>query len=270
MSTYMINNSKKSVNLSPLEHKIYFGFYEGEVFKISEAYKIILNKKTVRQTIFRLKRKGFIRQIRRGLFAIVPAQMIGKEFSADRILVASRLAEPYFLSHHTALEIYGVAQSYFGTAYISTNKAMKGLEFQGISYKFVTTKYFFGTERVLRGGMKICASDTERTILDCIRAMEYAGGIEEIIKSISAFPAVNYKKLLKYLELFNEKSLFHRAGYIFGSLKREMNVPRWFLEKIRKNLGARAYYLIPGRKGKYVKEWKVIVPKNVAEMMKIA
>lgn len=270
MFTPLFNKGKKSVNLSPLEHNVYFSFYEREVFRSSDAYKIIPNKKTARQILFRLKNKGFINQIKHGLFAIVPAQMIGKEFTADKILISSKLTEPYFISHHTALEIHGAAQSYFNIAYISTNKIMKPFEFRNISYKFMTTKHMFGIEQVSRGNLKINASDRERTVLDCIRKVEYAGGIEELAKSISAFPNIDYKKLLKYLNLFGEKSLFHRTGFIFDSLKNELSVPQDFLNRIKKNLSARTYYLLPKGKGVYVKEWNIIAPKNIKEMMKVA
>ncbi len=174
----MYNNSKIGVNLSPLEHKLYFGFYEKEVFRNSDAYELIPNKKTARQMLFRLKNKGFIRQVRRGLFAIVPAQMIGKEFSIDSILIASQLARPYFISQHTALEIHGVAQSYHNITYIATNKILRPFEFQNISYKIKNTKYMFGIEQIQRGPLEINVSDRERTVLDCIRNIEYAGGIE--------------------------------------------------------------------------------------------
>ncbi len=266
----MSNNSKISVNLSPLEHKLYFGFYEKEVLRNSDAYELIPNKKTARQILFRLKNKGFIRQVRRGLFAIVPAQMIGKEFSIDRILVASQLARPYFISHHTALEIHGVAQSYQNITYISTNKILRSFEFQKISYKIINTKYMFGIEQIQRGPLKINVSDRERTVLDCIRNIEYAGGIEELTKSISAFPGLNYTKLLEYLDLFKEKSMYHRTGFILDSLKSELNVSQDILESIRDNLSKRTYYLHPGTKGVYKKEWNIIVPENITELMKVA
>ncbi len=268
MSPYNYNNL--SVNLSPLEHKAYFSFYEREVFSSGEAYKIIPNKKTARQILFRLKNKGYINQIRRGLFAIVPAQMIGKAFSVDKMLVASRLANPYFISHHTALEMHGAAQSYLNVAYISTDKILKSFEFQDTSYKLVTTKYLFGVEHILRGSQKISVSDRERTVLDCIRNLEYAGGMEELVKSISAFPSIDYKKLLKYLALFGENSLYHRAGFIFGGLKDELNVPSDFLENVKEKMSTRAYYLIPGKKGIYFREWNIIAPKTVTELMKVA
>ncbi len=265
----MSNNSKTGVNLSPLEHKLYFGFYEKEVLRNSDAYKLIPNKKTARQILFRLKNKGFIRQVRRGLFAIVPAQMIGKEFSVDRFLVASQLTRPYFISHHTALEIHGVAESYLNIAYISTNKISRPLEFQNISYKIINTKHMFGIEQVPRGTLEINVSDRERTVLDCIRKIEYAGGVEELAKSISAFPGLNYKKLLEYLGLFQEKSMFHRTGFILDSLKSELNVPRDFLDSIKENLSKRTYYLHHGTRGVYKKEWNIIVPENIEEMMKV-
>lgn len=270
MSTNTYNKSKISVDLTPLEHKAYFGLYEKDVFRSNDAYLIIPNKKTARQILSRLRKKGYILQVRRGLFAIVPAQMIGKEHSVDKLLIASRIIAPYFISHHTALEIHGVAQSYFNTAYISADKISKPFEFQGISYRFVTTKYIFGTESFQRGTLPVSVSNKERTVLDCIRNIEYAGGIEELIKSISAFSGLNYNKLLGYLDQFGEKSLFHRTGFIFDILKSELNVPQEFLDKIKKNLGTRTYYLLSTKRGTYIKEWNLIVPNNMREMMKIA
>jgi len=213
-------------------------FYEKEVFSNGDAYELIPNKKTARQILFRLKNKGFIRQVRRGLFAIVPAQMIGNEFSIDRI--------------------------------ISTNKILRPFEFQNISYKIINTKYIFGIEHIQRGPLEINVSNRERTVLDCIRNIEYAGGIEELTKSISAFPGLNYKKLLEYLELFKEKSLYHRTGFILDRLKSELNVPQDILESIREHLSKRTYYLHPGTKGVYKKEWNIIVPENITELMKVA
>ncbi|MBU4300807.1 MAG: type IV toxin-antitoxin system AbiEi family antitoxin [Nanoarchaeota archaeon] len=270
MSTSTYTNDEKSVNLSPLEHKVYFRLYEGEVFRTGDAYKIIANRKTARQILSRLKKKGYVKQIRRGLFAVVPAQMIGRDFAADKILIASQLAKTYFISHHTALELHGAAQSYLNIVYLSSGKASKSFEFQSILYKFVTAKRMFGIKQVLRGSQKINVSDNERTILDCIRNMEYGGGLEEIVKSISAYPNLNYTKLMNYLNLFGEKSMFHRTGFIFDELKNELNVPESFLAALEKGLGKRVYYLVPKEKGVYIGKWKLIVPKNAKEMMKIA
>jgi predicted transcriptional regulator of viral defense system len=128
----------------------------------------------------------------------------------------------------------------------------------------------FGIEQIQRGTLEINVSDRERTVLDCIRNIEYAGGIEELTKSISAFPGLNYKKLLEYLDLFNEKSMYHRTGFILDRLKSELNVSQDILESIREKLGKRTYYLHPGTKGVYKKEWNIIVPENITELMKVA
>ncbi|MBU4246692.1 MAG: hypothetical protein KKE71_06620, partial [Nanoarchaeota archaeon] len=61
MSTSTYTNDEKSVNLSPLEHKVYFRLYEGEVFRTGDAYKIIANRKTARQILSRLKKKGYVK-----------------------------------------------------------------------------------------------------------------------------------------------------------------------------------------------------------------
>lgn len=57
MSILAYNADKISVNLSPLEHKVYFSFYEREVIRNEDIYKTILNKKTEANS-FQAKYKG--------------------------------------------------------------------------------------------------------------------------------------------------------------------------------------------------------------------
>ncbi len=64
--------------------------------------------------------------------------------------------------------------------------------------------------------------------------------------------------------------MYHRTGFILDRLKSELNVPQDILESIKDNLSKRTYYLHPGTKGVYKKEWNIIVPENITELMKVA
>ncbi|MEE8403063.1 MAG: hypothetical protein V3R93_04835 [Candidatus Hydrothermarchaeaceae archaeon] len=269
MSPRLLSSNEKSVKLSPTEQRVYFQLYGLEVFRTRDVYTVIENKKTAWNIVSRLKNKGYIREIKRGLYGIVPAQMIGEDFTVDRILVASRLVEPYFLSHHTALEVHGVAHSFFNTVYITSGSPLRPFEYQGITYKVVATKHLFGYAEVGRGRQAINVSDRERSVLDCIRNMGYAGGIEELLRSITRFPSLDFKRLLDYLEKFGETSLYHRTGYLLDLLREDLRAPEWFFEKIMGRLGSRAYYLT-GKKGTYVRKWNVIAPGNIKELVKVA
>jgi predicted transcriptional regulator of viral defense system len=105
--------------------------------------------------------------------------------------------------------------------------------------------------------------------LDCLRNIEYAGGIEELAKSLTGFPSLGFDKLLGYLERYGETSLYHRSGYLLDLLREDLRVPEWFLEKVGERLGSRVYYLTK-KKGKFIKKWMVIAPKNIEEMIRVA
>ena len=256
------------MTLTPLEQKVYHALYGQEVFRSRDVEPVLKNYWTSAAIIKRLHKKGYVKRIRRGLYAIVPIQSVGKEYTPERILVADRVIEPYFLSHHTALEVHGVAQSYFNTVFISSKKRFQSFEYKGTRFVCVVTKDFFGIEKKLYLHRKVCVSDPERSILDCIRRLDYVGGLEELIKSITAFPLLDYDRLYRYLIKFDEKSLFHRTGYLMDLLKDDLRVPDGFLDRARKKLGQRTYYLERGRKGVYVREWNIIVPKNIKEVMR--
>jgi len=256
------------MTLTPLEQKVYHALYEQEVFRNRDIEQVLKNYWTSAAIIKRLHKKGYVERIRKGLYAIVPIQSVGKEYIPERILVADKIIEPYFLSHHTALEVHGVAQSYFNTVFVSSKKRFQSFEYKGTKFTCIVTKDFFGTGKKLYLHRKVCVSNPERTILDCIRRPDYAGGLEELIKSIASFPMLDYNRLYNYLLRFDEKSLFHRTGYLMNLLKDELRVPDRFLDRIRKKLGQRTYYLEMGKKGVYVREWNVIAPKNIKEVMR--
>ena len=131
----------------------------------------------------------------------------------------------------------------------------------------------FGIREVVREGINIPITDRERTFLDCIRRPEYCGGLEEVLKSVSTFHKLDYGLLEEYLELFGEQSLRQKTGYILSLMENELTVPDGFLQRLRRTVKNKTYYLVPHHKensGKYVKEWNIIVPKNIEEVLRFA
>lgn len=55
MSTSPYNNAEKGVNLSPLEQKLYFNFYEKEVFRTGDAYRQLADFFTLSGVQFRIR-----------------------------------------------------------------------------------------------------------------------------------------------------------------------------------------------------------------------
>lgn len=217
--------------------------------------------------------KKYVKRIKSALYAVVPYEVAPDtkdKFQPEPKLIATKFVTPYFLSHHSALELHGIANSVFFNIYISSTKQFKKLSYQDYVYIPITTKHIFGVQELNYYGIKVKVTDLERTFLDCARQLKYAGGIEEFIKSLMSATHFNHEKLWLYLKKFDEKSLYAKAGYFLELLKEELGVPEKVIKKLRKKRGKKVYYLEKKGKQKYVKKWNLMVPANIKELMKVA
>jgi predicted transcriptional regulator of viral defense system len=58
-------------------------------------------------------------------------------------------------------------------------------------------------------------SDIEKTIVDCLRKPEYAGGIPEIAKALfAAREQMDHARLLEYATKFGSQAVIKRLGYL--------------------------------------------------------
>jgi len=260
---------KLVMSLSPTEQKIYSKLYQKRMIKTSDVVKILGNLHKSADYLTNLREKGYIQKIKKGVYAIVPPNMIGeKDYLPDKFLIASHLKDKYYISHHSALELHGIAESVFNMVYITLPDYASSFEHKGIKYNFVSTKYFFGMEQMIYKSVTITLSDLEKTVLDCIRNIHFAGGIEEMVKSISGVPSLNYNKILEYLKQFNEQILYHKTGFILESMI-DLSLPKKFFNELQKHIGEKVYYIDKNKKSIYDKKWKVMVPSNFRELKKI-
>jgi len=252
--------------LSPTEQRVYSGLYSKRVITTIDVRRILGDAHKTADYISNLREKGYLMKIRKGLYAIVPPNLVGKGFNPDKYLVGSRLKEGSFLSYHTALELHGLAQSAFNTVYITTRDRSGSFSYRGVEYRFTSTKHFFGAASASYQGQKITVSDRERTILDCIRRVRYCGGLEELAKSISNVPSFDFEKLLDYLERFGERSLYHKTGFILEGLG--ARVPSDLLQALQRGVGKRVYYLDEGKRSVLNRKWNLMVPRIFEELVK--
>jgi predicted transcriptional regulator of viral defense system len=222
--------------------------------------------------IWRLARRGHLIRVREGLYAAIPPEHVGSDFEVDRYILIDRvMGSKGALAFHSALELHGTAYSRFTTVYYLAERARKPFGFQDTAFRVVWSPALFGTTTVRRDGIPVPVTDKERTFLDCIRRPELCGGPEEYLKSVEGFTLMSPVKLLGYLERFGERSLYQRAGLVLSLLKGKIRVPDDLLGTLRSRVGSTRCHLLPGRKGaggRLVKEWNVVVPKNLPELMR--
>lgn len=256
--------------------KLYSYFSDKDLFTFSEAKDVDKNSKLTKERLQQMRQHGYIIRVRRGLYRVVPIKYIGREKlpRVDKILLASKVVSPYCLSYHTALEVHGVARSpLFSLVLIASPNQFRPFSYESILYTWMSRKNLFGVEKVLWSNDEIIVTDRERTLVDCIRRPNLAGGLEETIMSLMEFPSVDIERVLDYLNRLGIASVFHRVGYF---LSRKKVRERWdikdiHLRKLKKKLRKRFYYFGPiTGKPQLVKDWNIIVPAQTQELFEDA
>lgn len=238
---------------------------------INEARRIAGKDKTAQMALWRLTKQGKLVRAREGLYAAIPPEHSVSDYEIDRyILFDKAMGSIGALAFHSALELHGAAHSRFTTVYYLATRKVRPFEFQDITYRAVWASEVFGRTTIRIDDIPVHVTDKERTFLDCIRRPDLCGGAEEYLKSVEAFTLMSPVKLLDYLQRFGEQSLYQRAGLVLSHLRDRIRVPDDLLDVMRSKVGSNVYYLLPNKTtgGRLVKEWNVMVPRNLEELMR--
>ncbi|MDR2073890.1 MAG: hypothetical protein LBP36_00730 [Oscillospiraceae bacterium] len=228
-------------------------------FTKEDVVKIVGNENTASTIIRNYKTKGYIKPVKRNLYVAIGMET--RQSVANKFLIASKITDVSYISHHSAFEYYGFSNQVYYETYVSGSKKFASFEFDDITYRYIYSNLDFG---VVTNDDGVRVTDLERTILDNIDDFERIGGLEELIKCLELIPSVNEEKLLEYLKKYNKKFLYQKAGYIFQHFQKELSISENFLNKCRKNIGNSKRYLSNETKlqnsEKYLnKEWHLIV-----------
>jgi len=258
--------------MSPSEQRLYLFALERRVLTTQEAIEAHGDGPAARKLLVGLVRKAYLIRVMRGLYGAVPPEFAGTEHEIDRYLISHKASRSSgALAFHSALELHGVANATLNEVYCIMCGRIHPFTFQGVDYRFINASEVFGTSRSVRQGITVTVTDRERTFLDCIRRPELAGGLDELLRSLGTFHSIDTVVLGEYLGRFDERSLIQRTGVILSLLKENLRVPAEFLAGLRTGVGKKVYYLTPGMGrgvGRLDKEWNVIVPLNIAEVMR--
>jgi len=269
--------------LTKNEFEIYLAAKNSKIkaFKIKNVVKWLeISKEKARFHIYRLYKKQFIGKVKNGLYYFKPDRQLFNlketnqlKYNLNSIFVCKHLANPYFLSHQTALDLYGASQRRINTIYFTITKKIHPINNLNYQIKPIISKKenFFGYVEGEYQGESIFVSDTERTFLDIINRPELSGGMEDVINTIFDMEEgmIDYFKLLDYLKRFNKKILFQRLGFLFDTpqYKYYFNVPDKFVNSLLHQVNSVMYFDNNEKSGSLNKKWKVIVPNSVKYLL---
>lgn len=234
------------------------------VFTFDDAKKVLAGERSrTKQALYILAEKGWIKNLERGKYLIVPLEGIARgNWSEEAFVIAANLVDPYTISYWSALNYYGYTEQIPRTIFVQTTKRKFKAETEvlGIPYKFVTVKShkFFGMTTIWFGNKRVIITDKEKTIADCLDHPEYCGGIVEAAKGLAnaVDDKTDIKKLTQYAKKMNNRAIFKRLGYLAEVL--ELPVAN-YLEQWRKMISPGYVLLDPlsAKTGKFVSRWNI-------------
>jgi len=244
--------------------------------KASSIVKVVPNRRYIyRKYVDKLIQNGKLHRIRKGLYLVLSPLEEPEKHVVDKLLIASKIRAEYYLGFHTALEYYGCASSIYNEAYICVkpNDRFNPFQYKRFSFKPVFVKdVTFQVEEKHYQNNTIKVSNKERTFLDCIDRVQYAGGWEESIKSLQGLGGLNLEKILTLLHKYKSDNLYRRAGYVLELLKKRSpfyeHVDDKLLNEIQRQVKRPPRYLINRKKGVLQRRWRLYVPEDFEEKLR--
>lgn len=228
-----------------------------------------------RKYVKRLVETGKLQPIRKGLYAVLNPLEKPEKHETDKLLIASKIRKEYYLGFHTALEYYGSAYSTFNEAYVCVQPKDR---FDPFHYGRFTFKPVFTKDTISQiveksyGSNIMRVSSKERTFIECIDRVQYAGGWEECTKSLAELSGIDFEKLVTLTFSQKKQILFRRIGYFLEYLKNTSpfyeHISQDLLEKLRTQVKGSPQYLVRGEPGELNARWRLYIPKDFEEKLK--
>ena len=242
--------------------KYYEQFLRMEVFNFSDVEQMTGSADSAKNLLNRYTQKGFVKKVRRNLYYCVNLE--NRDSTANRFVIGSNINRTAYISHHSAFEYHGHAHQTFYEISVASEKVFRNFEFEGITYKYIKSHFENGV-MVPETNSKIRVTDLEKTVIDCIKSIDLAGGTEELFQCMDSVLTLNNDKLFEYLNLYDMQFLYQKAGYIFEKHQKDFGVKDELIHTCLKKVGSSIRYFDEDARegnGMLVKKWNLIVSRS--------
>lgn len=172
-----------------------------------------------------------VERVRRGLYASNAGRFEGT--GVDPYEVVTALDTNVVLSYHSALEAHGVAHNVGFECHFRTNVAKTPFTFHDVRYIPHAAKSGLMTQRI-RGKAfgSVLATSREQTFVDCLKHPDWSGGIEEVVRSLSAMPYLDSVRVSD-LAMAESASMAARVGWLLEEKADQWKVQDGTLDMLR-------------------------------------
>lgn len=216
--------------------------------------------------------------VTRGIYAVVPSGVNVKQFEPDPFLVAASVRPDGIFSHHSALELLGVAHSTWNQCTVYTARRRKPILSGGAAIRFLEhpdpmrkgTSGKFATQRVERRRKMLEVTSPERTLVEGFRRPTLAGGLEEFVQSAGGFPTLDLELLDEILSRYSLAILWAATGWFLERFQRAFHVTDAYLGKIERMRPRSPQYLERRLRGGWLaSRWNLIIPNILGQLKEV-
>jgi predicted transcriptional regulator of viral defense system len=247
-----------------------------DIVQVASKKLTPINRRYIyRKYVKKLVEAEKLQPIRKGLYAVLNPLEKPEKHETDKLLIASKIRKKYYLGFHTALEYYGSAYSAFNEAYVCIQAKDR---FDPFNYGRFTFKPVFTKDtrsHVLKkpyGLNLLKVSSKERTFVECIDRVQYAGGWEECTKSLAELKGIDCEKLVALTLNQRKQILIRQVGYLLEYLMNTSpfyeHVSQGLLEKLKKQVKGSPQYLSRKEPGELSERWRLYIPQDLEEKLK--
>lgn len=234
-------------------------------FSTSELMKAMDSPASAEQQLRVAVSSGSVERVRRGLLVSNYGRFEGRVIDPYTVLAVS---DPEaVLSYHSALQAHGVAHNIGFVCQFRSNSIQTPFEFRGIRYVPCGPVDNIPTTVVRGDSMRRFATTREQTIVDCLGTPSKAGGVEEAVRSVTAFAYINVDALSDIVSNYGP-SAAARIGWLLSQKCHDWHVDPAYLETLMSMINMGPYRLgrIPADSSGFSAKWRLMLPDSVAEV----
>ena len=175
------------------------------------------------------------------------------------------------IAYHGALQYHALHTQQFNTIYLHSDKRFRPFIINGVAYEYHPLKFTYNV--ILSkdpDGNPIAVTSLSQTIVDCIRHIDLAGGLEELMYALSSisFGQLNEKDMSICLEAYDNASLWSRTGFLLSLFQESNGVDQHFLNTCRiKGFEVKNKITSGDKDLEFIPHWNLFAPKGISSMI---
>ncbi|MFO8175990.1 MAG: type IV toxin-antitoxin system AbiEi family antitoxin domain-containing protein [Longimicrobiales bacterium] len=195
-----------------------------DIFTTRDAYRILGQGRSTRDTLERLVDKGWLERIERGKYLIVPLEAgPDRVWTEDALVIASHLVNPSMVAYWSALSHWNLTDQVPRVTYVQTpaRKENRTPVVLGMRFRIVRVKEerFFGDHTVRVGESPVHVTDPEKTLIDCLDRPELSGGVAEVARALrDGDGEIDWIRATGHLRRFGSGAVVKRLGFLIESM----------------------------------------------------